>query len=84
MVTLLRMVDSVQPTHTENVHQSLEFTFSTIKTASYHACHLSVLGEEGRQLHGLQQVAGCVEEGRSGWRVWRGKRVDLPGDNKQQ
>ena len=78
------MIDSVQPTLIQNVYQSILLVnniVSMIKTASYCVRYLSVL--DGGELHELQQVAGCVEEGRSGRALWRGMRVDLPEDNKQ-
>ena len=77
------MVDSVQPTLIQNVYQSILLIniSSMIKTASYCVRYLSVLGDG--ELHELQQVAGCVEEGKSGRALWRGTRVNLPEDNKQ-
>ena len=78
------MLDSVQPTLIQNVYQSILLVnniSSMIKTASYCARYLSVLGD--RELHELQQVAGCVEEGKSGRALWRGTGVDLPEDKKQ-
>ena len=79
------MVDSVQPTLNQNVYQSILLVnniVSMIETASYCVYYLSVLGDG--KLHELQQVAGCDEEGRSGRTICRGKREDLPKDNKQQ
>ena len=63
----------------------LKNIFSAIKTARYHVCYLSLLGDgEGRLLHELQKVSRCVKEGRSDRTVGRGKRVDLPENNKQR
>ena len=57
-----------------------KFTSMRYNRSDY-TTNLSLLGDgEGRLLHELQR---WVKERRSGWTVWRGKRVDLPEDSKQ-
>ena len=58
-----------------------KFTSMRYNCSDY-TTNLSLLGDgEGRLLHELQR---WVKEGKSDRTVWRGKRVDLPEDNKQQ